>query len=265
MSFLRSLFLLIVCVVIAAFVGVNWSVLNQPEHLSLIVTEVTWPLGLVMLGLMALLAAAFIAWMVYTQSLMLVEARRHARELAAQRELADKAETSRYSRLRTHMDDEVQRLTQTMENQTRETLSRIDRAETGLRERPIDTKMAHLVDVVSDHSRTLHSRIDRLEMGLREHPLDNEIVRLTQVVENNSRDMHARVDRLEMGLRDGLSNLLAGAAAPAVGHTPAPAPAPTGLDSAEEPTMRPDDPGVRNEEAAEDSPRGADPVGKAVP
>ena len=48
------------------------------------------------------------------------------------------------------------------------------------------------------------ARVDRAEMGLRERPIDADIGRLVQAVEGHNRDLHARVDRLEMGLREGL-------------------------------------------------------------
>ena len=167
MSF-KSLFLLIIGLAILAFVGLNWTAMNTPTNLSLGFTEVRAPLGLVLLGLMALLSVVFVALVAYTQGTVLMETRRHAKELAAQRELADKAEASRFTDLRAHLDKEITRLTEAMGAQTRETLSRVDRAEIGLRDRPVDADIARLVQAVESHNRDLHSRVDRLEMGLRD-------------------------------------------------------------------------------------------------
>ncbi len=167
MSF-KSLFLLIIGIAILAFVGLNWEAVNRPTNLNLGFTEVRAPLGLVLLGLMASLSVVFVALVAYTQGTVLVETRRHARELAAQRELADKAEASRFTDLRAHLDKEVTRLTDAINVQTRETLSRVDRAEMGLRDRPVDADIARLVQAVEGHNRDLHARVDRLEMGLRE-------------------------------------------------------------------------------------------------
>ncbi len=165
---LRSLFLLLVCAAVVTFVGVNWEEMNRPTDLSLIFTEVRAPLGLVLLSLMALLAALFVGVMAYTQGTVLMETRRHARELSAQRELADKAEASRFTDLRAHLDKEVEHLAGTIDRQMQETLSRIDRAEVGLRDRPSDAEISRLVHDVETLNRDLHSRVDRLEMGLRE-------------------------------------------------------------------------------------------------
>ena len=165
---LRTLFFLLVCAAIAAFVGVNWTEMNRPTELSLIFAHVTAPLGLVLVGLMVLLFLVFVGVMAFTQGTVLMETRRHARELAAQRELADKAEASRFTDLRQHLDQEVARLGDAVERQKQDTLSRIDRAEMGLRERPVDAEIGRLVQTVENHNRDLHARVDRLEMGLRE-------------------------------------------------------------------------------------------------
>ena len=165
---LKSLLLLIIGIAVLAFVGLNWAAMNTPTDLNLIFTEIRAPLGLVLLGLMAALSVVFVAMVAYTQGTVLVETRRHAKELAAQRELADKAEASRFTDLRAHLDKEMTRLTDSVAMQTREMLSRVDRAEMGLRDRPVDAEVSRLVQAVENHNRDLHARVDRLEMGLRD-------------------------------------------------------------------------------------------------
>lgn len=165
---LKSLLLLIIGIAVLAFVGLNWAAMNTPTDLNLGFTEIRAPLGLVLLGLMAALSVVFVAMVAYTQGTVLVETRRHAKELAAQRELADKAEASRFTDLRAHLDKEMTRLTESVAMQTREMLSRVDRAEMGLRDRPVDAEVSRLVQAVENHNRDLHARVDRLEMGLRD-------------------------------------------------------------------------------------------------
>ena len=55
---------------------------------------------LLMLALTCLLAVFFVAYVLWMQGTVLVEARRHAKELQTQRDLADKAEASRFTELR---------------------------------------------------------------------------------------------------------------------------------------------------------------------
>lgn len=163
---LRALLLLLVGIAVVAFVGVNWHAMNTPTDLSLIVAQIHAPLGLIMLGLLVGVSAVFVAIIAYMQGAVLAETRRHAKELAAQRDLADKAEASRFTDLRAYLDQEMARMSETLNNVSRETLSRVDRAEMGLRERPVDADIARLVEAVEGLNRDLHSRIDRLEMGL---------------------------------------------------------------------------------------------------
>ena len=106
---IRILPVLLVVLLTGLFALINWSSFSTPTTLNLGVTMVTAPLGLVMLGIVALLAVMYIASVVYVQSVALIETRRLSRDLEAQRELADKAEVSRLTELREFMAAEMQR------------------------------------------------------------------------------------------------------------------------------------------------------------
>ena len=153
---LRSLFLLILGAIIVTFIAVNWSAMTAPAHLNLLFTEVDAPLGVVLLGLMGVLAIAFISVLAYTQGAVLLETRRHTKEMAAQRELADKAEASRFTELREHLNNETARLTEAFTTNGSELLARIDRLEMGLREvaasaQALDTSGAYDWAASSEH------------------------------------------------------------------------------------------------------------------
>lgn len=106
---IRTLFLLLVLLLIAAFAALNWSAFMMPATLSLGVAMIQAPLGLVMLGMAALLSVAFLVFVVFLQTSVLLEARRHARELQANRERADQAEASRFTELRGFLEGEMKR------------------------------------------------------------------------------------------------------------------------------------------------------------
>ena len=97
---LRTLLPLLLLAALAAFAALNWSEFVRPTSLSLLLTTVQAPLGLIMLLLCALLLALFLVFVVVLQTSLIVEARRSARELQTQRELADQAEASRLTELR---------------------------------------------------------------------------------------------------------------------------------------------------------------------
>ena len=126
---IRTLLLLLILGVAAIFAMLNWPAFTTPTVLSLGVTTVEAPLGLIMLGLLAALTLIFVAWVIYLQSTVLFESRRQARELHAQRELADKAEASRFTELQSFVSEEMARLNRTAAESHAAVLARIDEME----------------------------------------------------------------------------------------------------------------------------------------
>ncbi|MDO8961391.1 MAG: LapA family protein [Methylophilus sp.] len=104
---LQSLLLLIILAVIAIFAALNWGVFVSPTELSVGYTTINMPLGLIMLGLLAIVTTLFLVFVVYLQGSVLLEARRHSKELQANRELADQAEASRFTELRSFLEAEL--------------------------------------------------------------------------------------------------------------------------------------------------------------
>lgn len=103
----RTITLLLLLALLALFTVVNWGVFVSPTRLSLLVTHVEAPLGLVLLGFIALLTAAFLGYAMYVQMAALAAGRRQAEELRQQRELADRAEASRFTELREYLAGEL--------------------------------------------------------------------------------------------------------------------------------------------------------------
>ncbi len=124
---IRTFLLLAVFILLAAFAVLNWSAFMAPASLSLVFTTVQAPLGIIMLGAVALLSALFLAYVVYLQGTVLLETRRHTRELQAQRELADKAEASRFSGLQAQLDAGLRGLATRSDERHAATLARLDR------------------------------------------------------------------------------------------------------------------------------------------
>ena len=103
----RVLVVAVALALVAGFALLNWQQLAVAVPVSLGVVTVDAPLGLIMLVLLAALALVFIAWALTLQGSVLLESRRHAREMQAQRELADRAEASRFTELRQHLREQV--------------------------------------------------------------------------------------------------------------------------------------------------------------
>ncbi len=118
----RTIFLLLVIALLAAFAALNWDAFFAPTTLSLGVATVQAPLGLVMLGIVTALVILFVAYMAFWQGTVLMDTRRHTKELQAQRTLADEAEASRFTELRSLLHAELDRLA-----------SRVEQTQAGLR------------------------------------------------------------------------------------------------------------------------------------
>lgn len=106
----RALAFFLVLVLVGLFALLNWEAFSALTALNLGLTTVQAPLGLIMLGLVAFLCVLFTVWVVSMQASSLMEARRQTRELQAQRDLADRAEASRFTELRTELMTRLDRL-----------------------------------------------------------------------------------------------------------------------------------------------------------
>ena len=119
----------IVLALTALFAAMNWPAFNTPQPLWLGFTTVTAPLGVLMLGALAVIALL----MLIEQSVALADARRHARDIETQRKLAEKAEGSRYTELRAFLTDEIGRAEQRALDTRATLIARLDALERDLR------------------------------------------------------------------------------------------------------------------------------------
>jgi uncharacterized integral membrane protein len=110
----RTLLAVLALLLIVAFVAINWSVFAASTKVSFVFTSVEVPTGLVMLGILALIVLTFGIYSAVSWSAILLEFRRQAKELTAQRTLADQAEASRFTELRAVMHDELEHLADRM-------------------------------------------------------------------------------------------------------------------------------------------------------
>lgn len=100
----KILLLIVSIVLIAGFTVLNIEEFTRISTLSLGFTTMQLPLGLVMLLVVGVIILIFLATTLYMHSTNLMETRKYAKELTVQRELADKAEASRFTDLRRYME-----------------------------------------------------------------------------------------------------------------------------------------------------------------
>lgn len=108
----RNLLVIIVLAVVAGFLALNWGVFSATAKFNFLAASVEMPIGLVMFALLALVTVTFGIYSAVSWSSLLLEFRRQSKELAAQRALADQAEESRFTELRSLMHEELARLSE---------------------------------------------------------------------------------------------------------------------------------------------------------
>lgn len=126
---MRSLAAVVLLILLAAFAVANWGAFTTPTHLSLGLTSVQAPLGLLMLAVCAALVLGLggLALWLHTRSLM--EMRRQMKTQQALRDVADKAEASRVHQLQGAMQAGIDRLAAQLEATRVQLFERIDRLE----------------------------------------------------------------------------------------------------------------------------------------
>jgi uncharacterized integral membrane protein len=161
---LRTLMLLLVLLAITLFIALNWPVILAPTTLSLLVTTVEAPLGLIMLGMLILLTGVFMVFAGFHQTSILLEARQQAKELQAQRKLADQAEASRITELHQLLTATLQKLDQQAQENRLATHARIDALEQSLR-----AALSQETTTLSAYIGELEDRLER--SAVNNHPL----------------------------------------------------------------------------------------------
>jgi uncharacterized integral membrane protein len=106
----RSLLVLVASGLATLFVVLNWRVFAAPAKLNLLLTSAEIPVGVVMLLLFAV--GLLVLWNTLGrwQGTLLQEFRRQAKELQAQRLLAESAEASRFTELGALVREEIAKL-----------------------------------------------------------------------------------------------------------------------------------------------------------
>jgi len=153
----RSFFIVLALAALGAFAALNWAAFITPTTLNLGFAEVNAPLGLIMLIATGVVAALFLLYIVFQQAGVIMETRRYTKELKSQRELADSAESSRFTELRGFLQAELQRLEAQNAAAQRETGARIDRLEQGLMD-----KQAEAGRSLSAYLGEIEDKLDRV-------------------------------------------------------------------------------------------------------
>lgn len=136
---------------LGVFTLINWSALTTPTTLSFVAFNIEAPLGLVLLGSNLVFVTLFTAYVLILRTAMLMDAHRFARELKGQQHLAEKAEASRLSELRSQLDREFAQLRETAEQSRVSLGAQVEGMQQALR------------NVIEESSRSLSAYIGEVE------------------------------------------------------------------------------------------------------
>lgn len=108
----RLIILVTAILLVAGFAALNWSEFLRQTPLSFGLFVMDASLGLILLAVLGITLLAFLASSAHLRTVNLLDHRQHSKALEAQRDLADKAEASRFTDLRQHMDAQLRELQQ---------------------------------------------------------------------------------------------------------------------------------------------------------
>ena len=122
----RTLFALLVLVLLSLFAWLNWGEITKPTPLSLGLTRVEAPLGLVLAVALGVVSLLYLIFTIGLETAALLEVRRYARELLHYKKLAEDAEQSRYTELRRYLEAELARLAEAEREEIRALEARVE-------------------------------------------------------------------------------------------------------------------------------------------
>ena len=202
----RTTLLVVAILLVAGFAALNWSEIVRPTPLSFGLMVMDAPLGLILLAMLGLTLVLFLAASAAMRTQSLLDYRTHQKTLEAQRDLADKAEASRFTDLRQHLDTHLKE----MRERDAIATSEFDKAMLQSR-REVQTQMEQM-------NRMLSARLNEMEQRLAGRaampmppvrndvvpPVRNDVVTPVQDPAIAARDAQLREQRLrdEERLRD---------------------------------------------------------------
>jgi hypothetical protein len=121
----RTLFALLV-LLLALFAWLNWGEITRPTPLSLGLTRVEAPLGLLLVIALGVVSLLYLIFTIGLETAALLEVKRYARELLHYKKLAEDAEQSRYTELRRYLEAELKRLAEAEREEIRALEARVE-------------------------------------------------------------------------------------------------------------------------------------------
>ncbi len=122
---IRTILLLLVIILMAVFLIINWGALSTEMTVNLVYTEIQAPLGVLVVGGFAALVFILLVYMVWQQASVTMELRAAYKEARTARGVADDAEKSRFSESNKLMLERIEKLEALLTARSDETLAAV--------------------------------------------------------------------------------------------------------------------------------------------
>jgi hypothetical protein len=152
----RFVILVVAILLVAGFAALNWPEFTRSTPLNFGLFQMDAALGAILLAVLGLGLLVFLVSSATMRSRMLITENRYTRDLQAQRDLADKAEASRFTELRQHLDNHFR------ESRQREVLASTELEKSLLQsQRELRAQLEQIHHALVSRLGDLESRIDR--------------------------------------------------------------------------------------------------------
>ena len=173
---IRTMLLLLVLILMAVFLIVNWTALSTVMTVNLVYTEIQAPLGAIVVGSFVALTLILLIYMVWQQASVTMELRAAYKEARNARGVADHAEKSRFQESNRLMSERLEKL-----------------------EALVTTRSDEMLSCVQKQTARLDERIDRMEKTLKGYSEDGQ-KRQDEAIEQINKDLSVMEKKLLTGL-----------------------------------------------------------------
>lgn len=119
---IRTLGMLLIVIVMAVFLIINWGTLSQVTSVNLVYTEMEAPLGIIVVAAFAAVVVLLMAYTVWQQASVMMELRAAYKEARTARQMAEDADKSRIAEIRADFKERMEKMEALLATRTDEVI-----------------------------------------------------------------------------------------------------------------------------------------------
>lgn len=119
---IRTLGMLLIVIVMAVFLIINWGTLSQVTTVNLVYTEMEAPLGIIVVAAFAAVVVLLMAYTVWQQASVMMELRAAYKEARTARQMVEDADKSRIAEIRADFKERMEKMEALLATRTDEVI-----------------------------------------------------------------------------------------------------------------------------------------------